>query len=187
MPEIQIRSFFSGKRQADPPSWNTGPCQTRSRCRWLVYPARPAYAAGYFFRSRIFRQWRQILPVESGYSHDWRLWPDFPPSHKICKADSFLISRPLQWPPFLIYQHCIKGTFHFTFKKRAEVLQIWKTSAHHLYESPFSGSWIKKVLPFLTLPEATVIVPPCCSIICLDRYRPMPVPLFSRTSGAVPL
>ena len=86
-----------------------------------------------------------------------------------------------------IYQHCIKGTFHFPFKKRAEVLQIWKTSAHHLYESPFSGSWIKKVLPFLTLPEATVIVPPCCSIICLDRYRPMPVPLFSRTSGAVPL
>ena len=48
MPEIQIRSFFSGKRQADPPSWNTGPCQTRSRCRWLVYPARPAYAAGTF-------------------------------------------------------------------------------------------------------------------------------------------
>ena len=42
----------------------------RSRCRWLVYPARPAYAAGYFYRNLIFRQWRQILPAQSGYSHD---------------------------------------------------------------------------------------------------------------------
>ena len=36
-------------------------------------------------------------------------------------ADTIYI---IQEAPFLIYQHCIKGTFHFTFKKRAEVLQI---------------------------------------------------------------
>lgn len=103
------------------PQWTRVPLDFRPRWRYVVNKAGAANAAPALKYKFYF------TPHFCGYTEFGIVPQDFvrtPPSHKICKADSFLISRPLQWPPFLIYQHCIKGTFHFTFKKRAEVLQI---------------------------------------------------------------